>query len=67
MDDASRLAFTAVLVDERKEHPMTFLDAALAWFQAHCMLAKRIMRPGDGLCGFGMLCVQMSPGEPDLL
>ncbi len=43
IDDASRLAFTAMLPDERKESAVTFLDAALAWFKAHGLIAQRVM------------------------
>jgi transposase InsO family protein len=43
IDDASRLAFTAMLPDERKESAVTFLDAALAWFKAHGVIAQRVM------------------------
>ncbi len=43
IDDASRLAFTAMLPDERKESAVTFLDDALAWFKAHGVIAQRVM------------------------
>jgi transposase InsO family protein len=43
IDDASRLAFTAVMPDERKESAVAFLDAALAWFAAHGVAAQRVM------------------------
>ena len=43
VDDASRLAFTAVLPDERKESAVAFLQAALAWFAAHGVAAQRVM------------------------
>jgi transposase InsO family protein len=43
VDDASRLAFTAMLPDERKESAVAFLDAALAWFKAHGVVAQRVM------------------------
>jgi transposase InsO family protein len=43
IDDASRLAFTAMLPDERKESAVAFLDTALAWFKAHGVIAQRIM------------------------
>jgi hypothetical protein len=39
IDDASRLAFTAMMPDEKpdekKESAVAFLDAAIAWFAAH--------------------------------
>ena len=43
IDDASRLAFTAMLPDERKESAVTFLNAALAWFKTHGVIAQRII------------------------
>jgi transposase InsO family protein len=43
VDDASRLAFTAVMPDERKESAVAFLHAALAWFAAHGVAAQRVM------------------------
>src|SRR4051812_46312703 len=43
VDDASRLAFTAMLPNERKESAVAFLDAALAWFKAPGVVAQRIM------------------------
>jgi transposase InsO family protein len=43
VDDASRLAFTAVLPDERKHSAVAFLEAALAWFAAHGVAAQRVM------------------------
>jgi len=43
IDDASRLAFTALMPDERKESATTFLDQALAWFRARGVIAQRVM------------------------
>lgn len=43
IDDASRLAFTAIMPDERKESATAFLTQALAWFRAHGVTAQRIM------------------------
>jgi len=43
VDDASRLAFTALMPDERKESAVAFLDAALAWFAARGVAAQRVM------------------------
>ena len=43
IDDASRLAFTAILPDEKKESATAFLKQALAWFGAHGVTAQRIM------------------------
>jgi transposase InsO family protein len=43
IDDASRLAFTAMMPNERKESAVAFLDAALTWFKAHGVVAQRVM------------------------
>jgi transposase InsO family protein len=43
IDDASRLAFTALLPDERKESATRFLHDALAWFSAHGVRVQRVM------------------------
>jgi transposase InsO family protein len=43
IDDASRLAFTALLPDERKESATRFLADALAWFRAHGVQVQRVM------------------------
>lgn len=43
IDDASRLAFTAMMPDERKESAVAFLDAAIAWFKDHGVIAQRVM------------------------
>lgn len=43
IDDASRLAFTAMMPDEKKESAVAFLDAAIAWFKAHGVVTQRVM------------------------
>lgn len=43
IDDASRLAFSAMMPDEKKESAVAFLDAAIAWFQAHGVTIQRVM------------------------
>jgi transposase InsO family protein len=43
IDDASRLAGTALMPDERKESAVRFLDDALAWFAAHGVVVERVM------------------------
>jgi len=43
IDDASRLAFTAMMPDEKKESAVAFLDAAITWFQAHGVTVQRVM------------------------
>ena len=47
IDDASRLAFTAMMPDERKESAVAFLEAAIAWFRAHGVIPQRVMT-GNG-------------------
>ena len=43
VDDASRLAYTEILPDERKESAGAFLARALAFFHAHGVSVERIM------------------------
>jgi transposase InsO family protein len=43
IDDTSRLAFTAMMPNEKKESAVAFLDAAIAWFQAHGVTVQRVM------------------------
>jgi transposase InsO family protein len=43
IDDASRLAYSEVLPDERKESAVPFLDGALAWFAGHGVTVERVM------------------------
>ena len=43
VDDASRLAYTEILPDERKESACAFLSRALAFFQAHGVSVERVM------------------------
>ena len=43
IDDASRLAYTEVLPDERQESAVTFLERALAWFASLGVTVKRVM------------------------
>jgi transposase InsO family protein len=43
IDDASRLAFTALMPDERKESAVSFLNASLAWFARHGVTVQRVM------------------------
>ncbi len=43
IDDASRLAFTAIMPDEKKESATAFLEQALDWFRAHGVVAQRVM------------------------
>ncbi len=43
IDDASRLAYTEILPDEKKESACAFLTRALAFFQAHGVGVERVM------------------------
>jgi len=43
VDDTSRLAYTEILPDERKESACAFLTRALAFFQAHGLTVERVM------------------------
>jgi hypothetical protein len=41
VDDASRLAYTENLPDERKASAIAFLERALAWFARHGITVER--------------------------
>ena len=43
VDDASRLAYTELLPDERKDSAIGFLSRALAWFARHGVTVERVM------------------------
>jgi transposase InsO family protein len=43
IDDASRLAYTEILPDERKESATGFLIRALCWFERHGVTVARVM------------------------
>ena len=43
VDDASRLAYTELLPDERKHSATAFLARALAWFAGHGVTVERVM------------------------
>jgi len=43
VDDASRLAYTEILPNERKESACAFLERALAFFAAHGVSVERVM------------------------
>jgi transposase InsO family protein len=43
IDDASRLAYTALLPNEKQDSAVRFLEDALAWFSAHGVVAERVM------------------------
>ena len=43
IDDASRLAYSEVLADERKASAVAFLARAVAWFARHGVTVERVM------------------------
>ncbi len=43
IDDASRLAYTEILPDEKKESAIAFLDRALTWLARHGVAVERVM------------------------
>ncbi|MBV9913649.1 MAG: DDE-type integrase/transposase/recombinase, partial [Sinobacteraceae bacterium] len=43
IDDASRLAYTEVLADQRKESAIAFTRRALAWFERFGITVERVM------------------------
>ena len=43
IDDASRLAYTALMPDERQGSAVRFLEDALAWFASHGVVVERVM------------------------
>jgi transposase InsO family protein len=43
VDDASRLAYTEILADERKASAVAFLERALAWFNGLGVKVERVM------------------------
>jgi transposase InsO family protein len=43
IDDASRLAYSEVLADERKDSAVPFLERAVAWFARHGVTVERVM------------------------
>jgi transposase InsO family protein len=51
VDDASRLAYTELLPDERKESAVAFLVRALAWFTSLGVTALRVMTDNGGPTG----------------
>ena len=43
IDDATRLGYSEILPDERKESAVSFLERALAWFAQHGVTVERVM------------------------
>jgi len=51
VDDASRLAYSEILPDEKKESAICFLGRALAWFSGHGVTVERVMTDnGSAYC-----------------
>ena len=48
IDDASRVAFSRVLPDEKKESAITFLKAALAYYKSLGVTVQRVMTDNGG-------------------
>jgi transposase InsO family protein len=48
VDDASRLAYTEILPDERKASAIAFLERALACFARHGVTVERIITDNNG-------------------
>ena len=48
VDDASRLAYTEILPDERKESAVAFLERAIAWFASLGVTVERVMTDNEG-------------------
>jgi transposase InsO family protein len=66
IDDASRIAFVQVLVDQRKESAVAFLEAAAAYFAKLNVRIERVMTD-NGSCYrskmFRVASVKSSPGR----
>jgi transposase InsO family protein len=61
IDDASRLAYTEILLDERKESAVAFLERALAWYATLGITVERVMTDnGSAYCShaFRKACVK---------
>ena len=43
IDDATRLAYSEILADERKASAVGFLERALGWFAGHGVTVERVM------------------------
>ena len=43
IEDASRLACTAMMHDKKKESAVASVEAAIAWFKAHGVVVERVM------------------------
>ena len=62
IDDASRVAFSQVLVDEKKESAITFLTAAIAYYASLGVTVRRVMTD-NGSCyrskAFAKACAKL--------
>jgi len=74
IDDASRLAYTELLPDEKKESAIAFLDRALAWFKRLGVTVERVMTDNGSayrshafrqrLAGTGLKHIRTRPYTP---
>ena len=74
IDDASRLAYSEVLRDERKESAVPFLERALGWFAGYGVTVERVMtdnssayrsHPWRQACGtFRLRYIRTKPHTP---
>jgi len=63
VDDASRLAYTEILPDEKKESACAFLTRALAFFKAHGVSVERVMTDnGSAYCSHLFKSLMASAG-----
>ena len=62
IDDASRIAFSRVMIDERKESAVAFLEAAVAYYASLGVKVERVMTD-NGSCylsrAFGKACKRL--------
>ncbi|MGE5713876.1 MAG: IS481 family transposase [Betaproteobacteria bacterium] len=60
IDDASRLAYTELLADEKKESAIAFLGRALDWFARHGVAVERIMTDNGSAYAFRQRLAQLA-------
>ena len=62
IDDASRIAFSQVLIDEKKERAVAFLEAAVAYYASLGVAVRRVMTD-NGSCyrskAFAQTCAKL--------
>jgi transposase InsO family protein len=60
IDDASRLAYTELLPDEKKESAIAFLDRALAWFDRRGVSVERVMTDNGSAYRSHAFCARLA-------